>query len=550
MPADSPDPTDPWLREAQTFPHLSAEMIERASTYGSEELVPEGRFLFERGDHGIDFFVVIEGAIDILADHPLTGRARTFTYRAGQFTGEQNLFTDRRMLLSGFARAGGRILRVPHAAFRALITGEPDLGEIIMRAYILRRAGFVRHARGGSVLIGHRNNGDLLRIQRFMTRNLYPVEVLDLVLDKTAETALEAFDIQHAELPVVITPDRTVLRNPSNAALADMLGLTEPPEDGVVYDLAVVGAGPGGLAAAVYGASEGLRTIVVESMAPGGQAGTSSKIENYLGFPTGISGQALAGRAHIQAQKFGARLSVSRDAVKLDCSTSPYRISLSDGHVLSARAVVIATGARYRKLNLPNYDTFEGQGIHYAATAMESLLCTEENIIVVGGGNSAGQAAIFLSRTARHVHMLMRGGIAATMSDYLVQRIQSSPRITLHQQSEITELHGEESLDGVTWANRETGETQFLPATNVFVMIGAAPNTEWVKDCLELDRNGFVVTGAMCTETAAVNPYATTRPGIFAVGDVRSGSVKRVASAVGEGSVVVAAIHQFLGLHH
>jgi thioredoxin reductase (NADPH) len=309
----------------------------------------------------------------------------------------------------------------------------------------------------------------------------------------------------------------------------------------------VIGAGPAGLASAVYGASEGLSTLVLEGMAPGGQAGTSSKIENYLGFPTGISGQALAGRAQAQAQKFGARLAISRMVVALDCERRPFRLTLEDDQVVAASAIVIATGARYRKLELPDYERFEGQGIHYAATAMESRLCQGEEVIVVGGGNSAGQAAVFLSREVGHVHILVRAtGLAATMSDYLVRRIESSPRITLHVETEITALRGDRYLSEVAWTDRRSGVESTHRIANIFVMIGAEPNTEWLQGCIDLDDRGFVVTGLPQEGRPASSSYATSRDGIFAVGDVRSGSVKRVASGVGEGSVVVQSIHQFL----
>jgi thioredoxin reductase (NADPH) len=338
-----------------------------------------------------------------------------------------------------------------------------------------------------------------------------------------------------------------MLMNPTTAELADSLGLTESLEPGHVHDVAVVRAGPAGLAAAVYAASEGLDTIVIEGMAPGGQAGTSSKIENYLGFPTGISGQALAGRAQIQAQKFGARLAISRNVVRLHCASQPYQLELDDGQRVAARAVVIATGARYRKLDVPNYDRYEGQGIHYAATPMEGKLCTGEEVVVVGGGNSAGQAAVFLSRIAAHVHVLVRGtGLAATMSDYLIQRIQQSPRITLHTETQIVGLEGNDRLQQVTWSGRHDGSRETLAIANVFVMVGAEPNTDWLHDCLALDAKGFVSTGIDGEGMPTSVLFATSMPGIFAVGDVRSGSVKRVASGVGEGSVVIQAVHKFL----
>ena len=355
---------------------------------------------------------------------------------------------------------------------------------------------------------------------------------------------MEQYGFSLRDLPAVITPDRAVLLNPATAALADRLGLTERFDPEEVFDVAVVGAGPAGLSAATYAASEGLRTVILEGVAPGGQAGMSSKIENYLGFPTGISGQALAGRAQVQAQKFGARVAVSRMVVGLDCDQHPYRLRLEDGQSVRAKAIVVASGARYRKLDAPRYNQFEGQGIHYAATAMEAQLCGGQNVVVVGGGNSAGQAAMFLSRTSGHVHLLVRGeGLAATMSDYLIQRIQQSPRITLHPHSEVTALRGEALLRQVGWTDRRSGAESVIDSPALFVMIGAEPNTEWLNGCIALDDKGFVLTGAQARASSA---YETERPGVFAVGDVRAGSVKRVAAGVGEGSVAVPAIHHYL----
>jgi thioredoxin reductase (NADPH) len=539
------DPTDPWTRPAQTFPLLTEEMIGRIRSYGEEEFVAEDTFVFRRGDHAIDFLLILEGELQLFADNPLTGRELLYSYKPGQYSGEQNMFTGRSILLSGMCLAGSRVIRVKHERFRALITGEPDIGETIIRSYILRRAGFMRHATGGGVLVGRRESGELLAIQRFLIRNLYPVTIMDAA-DSGFSEVMRTFSLGSADLPALITPDHGVLKRPSIEFLAEDLGLFEPPDEGAVYDVVVVGAGPAGLASAVYAASEGLKTLVIEAMAPGGQAGTSSKIENYLGFPTGISGLALAARAHIQAQKFGTRVCVSRNAAALDCSRTPYALTLSDGRVVIARTVVVATGARYRKLDVRDYGRFEGGGIQYAATAMEGQICVGQDVVIVGGGNSAGQAAVFLSRTARHVHMLVRGRISATMSDYLVQRIRISPRITLCEGCEVTELAGETDLQEVAWVDRTSGQTSRCKASNLFVMIGAEPNTDWLDGCLELDRNGFIHTGPACGETSGYHPYAASKPGVFAVGDVRAGSVKRVASAVGEGSVVVAAIHQYL----
>jgi thioredoxin reductase (NADPH) len=539
-------PDDPYAREAQTFPTLSPEMMARVASYGAEEKLAAGTSVFERGQRSVDFFVVIDGSIEIF-DLDDYGRPNVFTVHGErQFTGELDLFNDRQILVSGRTGVDSRVLRVKRADFRRLVSAEPDIGEIIMRAFILRRVGLIRHGQGGVVLIGSGHAGDTLRLQRFLTRNGYPLRLLDTDKDPDADGLLDCFKLTPDQLPVVILADEKVLRNPSTAQLADDLGLTETIDPKHIYDVAVVGAGPAGLAAAVYAASEGLQTIVVEGLAPGGQAGTSSKIENYLGFPTGISGQALAGRAQVQAQKFGARLAISRHVAGIECE-QPYKLKLDDGQTIAASAIVIATGARYRKLDVANYAKFEGQGIHYAATAMEAQLCSGEEVAVIGGGNSAGQAAVFLARHAKHVHILVRAkGLAATMSDYLVQRIVSSPKITVHTHTEITGLEGDDFLREVTWVNRQTGARQTKAMRNLFVMIGAEPNTDWLNGCLHLDAKGFVHTGQDCEGKALASPYATTQPGIFAVGDVRSGSVKRVASSVGEGSVVVQAIHQFL----
>lgn len=541
------DASDPYAREAQIFPRLPAEMVARITGYGTEEMLPAGTLVFERGQRSVDFFLVLEGSIEIFDLGPEGARNVFTVHGERQFSGELDLFNNRQILVSGRTGSDSRIVRVRRADFRRLVAAEPDIGEIVMRAFILRRVGLIQHTQGGIVLIGPRHGGDTLRLQRFLSRNGYPHRLLDTEADPDAEGFLECFELGTDSLPVVIAPGEEVLRNPSIAALADRLGLTETIDPGHVYDLAVVGAGPAGLAAAVYAASEGLETIVIEGTAPGGQAGTSSKIENYLGFPTGISGQALAGRAQTQAQKFGATLAISRNVARIACERQPYRLTLDDGTSVATRAVVIASGARYRKLDLVNYARFEGQGIHYAATALEARLCGDSEVAVAGGGNSAGQAAVFLSRAAKHVHVLVRGaGLAATMSDYLVQRIASSPRITLHPYSEITALEGDASLSRVTWTNSRTGERTERDIGNVFVMIGAEPNTDWLDGCLALDAKGFVETGRDGGGRPLASPYATTRPGIFAVGDVRAGSVKRVASGVGEGSVVVQAVHQFL----
>jgi thioredoxin reductase (NADPH) len=549
-PREDADPTDPYLREAQTFPTLTAEMVERIAGFGTRERLAKGEMLFGSGDRGVDFFVVLSGAVEVydLDEH---GQARVVhVHGAQEFTGELDLFNNRRNLVNGRARADSEVIRVHRADFRRLVAVEVDIGEILMRAFILRRVGLIRHEQGAVALVGPGSSAELLRLKSFLTRNGYPHQLLDTETDQDAAGFLECFELKHEQLPVVVLGGKTVLRKPSNAQVAEALGLAEEIDPDFVYDVAVVGAGPAGLATAVYAASEGLSTVVFEAVAPGGQAGTSSKIENYLGFPTGISGQALAGRAQVQAQKFGARLAISRTVIGIDCRARPYRVQLEGDLSVPARVIVVASGARYRTLDLPNYAVYEGQGIHYAATAMEGQLCRRQEVVIVGGGNSAGQAAVFLSRIGSHVYMVVRGpGLAATMSDYLVQRIEASPHITLLTETEITELEGEPGLQRVVWHCRRTGETTRREVSNVFAMLGAVPNTDWLGKCLELDAKGFVLTGAALEGRArhpVRSPFETSVPAIYAVGDVRSGSVKRVASAVGEGSVVVQAIHQHL----
>jgi thioredoxin reductase (NADPH) len=540
------DPSSPTNRREQTFPHLNEEMAARLVKYGVEEVVPEGTVLFRRGDRRIDYFFVIDGCIEIY-DIGEDGHPNVFTVHGpNQFTGEVDLFSERQIMVNGRTGSDTRLVRVDPSSFRKLVSGEPDIGEIIMRAFILRRVGLIQSGQGGVTLAGSAHAADTVRLRSFLIRNGYPYRLLDTDIDEDARHLIDGFGLHPSECPVVIMPDRRVMRCPTTSELADELGITIVLDSDHVHDVAVIGAGPAGLAAAVYAASEGLDTLVLEALAPGGQAGTSSKIENYLGFPTGISGQALAGRAQVQAMKFGAHMAIARSVQGMDCSRHPYRLLLDDGTSVAARAVVVATGARYRKLDHVDYERFEGQGIHYAATAMEATLCAGEDVVVVGGGNSAGQAAVFLARTVAHVHILVRGdGLAATMSDYLVQRIAQSPRITLHTRCQIDHLDGDAYLREVGWKCIDGTQTR-IKAGSLFVMIGAEPNTAWLDGCLDLDRKGFVLTGRDADGYATPSPFATTLRGVFAVGDVRSGSIKRVASSVGEGSVVVQAIHRFL----
>ncbi|MFK8252970.1 FAD-dependent oxidoreductase [Ancylobacter terrae] len=539
-------PTDPYDRPAQTFPRLPQAMLDKIARYGETCHFDGGDYLYAFGDRATDFFVILDGAVDVLESDGRGGHVLITTHEAGQFTGELTHMSGRPVLLCARAAAPTTALRVRRDNFRRLVSAEPDIGEIILRAFILRRVGLIQHAEGSTVIVGSAHAGSVLRIQSFLTRNGYPHRLIDIDHDAAAQEALAFFHLGPAAVPVVILSGEKVLEHPTDRDLADALGISEAIDPDHVFDLAVVGAGPSGLAAAVYAASEGLDTLVLEALGPGGQAGTSSRIENYLGFPTGISGQALAGRAQVQAQKFGARLAVARAAVGLDCSRFPYRVLLGGGESIAARAIVVATGARYRRLDVADLEKFEGRGVHYAATALEGRLCAEGEAVVVGGGNSAGQAAVFLSGKARHVHVVVRGeGLAATMSDYLVQRILDSERITLHTQCEIVALLGGEALEAVRWRLKDGSEAE-QPASNLFQMIGAIPNSDWLEGCLALDANGFVETGHADAAAPGLSPYATSLPGIFAVGDVRAGSVKRVAAGVGEGAAVVHAVHGWL----
>ncbi|MGW1195278.1 FAD-dependent oxidoreductase [Streptomyces sp. NPDC002536] len=548
------DTTDPYQRIAQTFPRLTDEQVARTRCFGQVEDLRAGAPLFRRGDLSADFFLVLEGSIEVY-HRALDGTCQVITvHDPYQFTGELDLFNDRKTLVNGRMGEDGRVVRLHRPQFRRLLATEPDIAEIVMRAFILRRLGLIQHGQATVLVAGPPATADTLRVLRFLERNGYPVTVVDPAGGPDARELLVRYGLDgRAVWPVVVyRPDR-VLENPTNRELAQHLGFAETLDPTAVFDLAVVGAGPAGLATAVYAASEGLRTVVLEAEAPGGQAATSSMIENYLGFPTGVTGQALAGRAQVQAQKFGARIVLPRRVVGLDCSRRPYTVTLEDGAQVQARSVVVATGARYRRLDLPGLTRFEGNGIHYAATPTEAGLCEDEDVVVVGGANSAGQAAVFLSRHARRVHMLIRGpGLSGSMSRYLQDRIEATDRIVVHPHTELTGLDGEEHLSRVQWTDNRTGSAETHPIANVFLMLGATPNTDWLSGCLDTDHKGFVRVGTQVTDRRAYPDggqpagLETSLPGVFAVGDVRSGSVKRVASAVGEGSVVVSAVHNSL----
>ena len=539
-------PIDPYEQPEQTFPKLAPEMIDRIRPYGKIDHFDGGSYLFQVGDRNVDFFLILDGAVDILQSDGRGGHVLVVTHEKSEFTGELDHLSGRAVIVCARAARPTDVLRVSPASLRRLSSAEPDIGYLLLRAFILRRVGLIEHADGGTVVVGSGRTADTLRLQSFLTRNGYPLRVLDTDTDPDAASALQLFHLSNEVLPAVVLNAQTVLKNPTNRALADALGITEHLAPDRVYDVTVVGAGPAGLAAAVYSASEGLDTLVVEGLGPGGQAGSSSRIENYLGFPMGISGLSLATRAQVQAEKFGASFAIARPALSLDCRGLPFTIRLTDQVTISTRAVVVATGARYRKLDVPNLERFQGQGVHYAATSVESRLCVGDEVIVVGGGNSAGQAALYLASQARHVHMLIRGdGLAETMSDYLIRRIESSSRISVHTGTRVTSLHGNKYLEAVGWRERDGAET-IHPTANLFLMIGALPNTDWLSGCVALDAKGFIITGRHANGQFAGSPYVTSVPGIYAVGDVRSDSIKRVAASVGEGSVVVHDIHQWL----
>lgn len=536
------DPAAPNNESA--FPHLTDEQVTRACAFGTIEDVAKGTVLFERGERGVDFFLVLRGSIEIYSQGD-DGEPRVFINEGvHQFTGELHLFSDRRVLVSGRMGEDGTILRMTRPQFRRMLQAETDIAEIIMRAFILRRIGLIENEQGAATVVGSPRSSHTLSIHRFLTGNGFPMRALDPTDAAQAAQARAFLDdcgLKDDRLPAVIWSRERVLIQPDLHELAEFLGISEPLEAEETYDVTIVGGGPAGLAAAVYAASEGLCTVVLESDIPGGQAGTSSRIENYLGFPAGISGQQLAGRAQVQAQKFGARIAVPRRVSRLEASDGqPFRLHLDDGFTLHTKTIIIATGARYRSLDIHNAKQFEGNGLHFAATNVEADLCRAEDVVVVGGGNSAGQAAVFLSRIARHVHLLVRGPhISQTMSEYLIERIEASSRISLRPRTEIIALSGDRHLQRVRWIDRASSKEEEHAIANVFLMLGAEPNTSWLGDHVETNDKGFILTDNLL-------PLETSCRGIFAVGDVRSGSIKRVAAAVGEGASVVASIHQRL----
>ena len=540
----------------QAFPTLNEAQIARIAAHGRLRKVEGGEVLVKAGARNSSFFVVVSGHLDIVqfSDDVET---LVVVHKPGQISGELNVLSGRRAVFSIRAGEAGEVIELDHEQLLEMVQTDADLSEILMRAFLLRRARLIAAGIGDVVLIGSKHSQETLRIQEFLTRNSHPYHYIDLDRDAGVQELLDRFQVAVTDIPVMICRSEVVLRNPSNRQISDCLGFNDPIDQAQMHDTVIVGAGPSGLAAAVYAASEGLDVLVLESGAPGGQAGSSSRIENYLGFPSGISGQELTARAYSQTQKFGAHLMVTKAAKRLRCNTRQYIIETDDGEQLLARTVIIATGAEYRKLPLDNISHFEGAGVYYSATFIESQLCAGEEVCVVGGGNAAGQAAVSLAQSARHVHMFIRAdGLADTMSRYLIRRIEEDPRITLHTHTEIAALEGDDHLESVQLHRGDDGTTERKILRHVFVMTGAAPSTQWLDGCITLDGHGFIKTGSELSPddlSAAHWPLArspqlleTSKPGVFAVGDVRAGNIKRVASAVGEGSIAVSFVHQAL----
>ena len=532
-------------------PTLSGEHIDRIRRVAQVRPVKRGEILYEPSEPNVPIYVVLDGSVTVGVDERIIA-----VRKSGQFTGEMTVISGNRSLLTARVIEDGTLLEVPRDAVLSLMAKDTELGDILMGAFVVRRQVLIQLGEGNVILFGTKASGRTLLLREFLTRNNYPFTYVDLDTDTSFTELIEKLAVRSSEIPVAYYNNRYVLRNPSIGELAACLDLNlNIDTDKSVRDVVVIGAGPAGLAAAVYAASEGLKTLLIEKAAPGGQAGSSSKIENYLGFPVGVSGQELVNRANAQAQKFGAQLIVAQSVVHIDCSRQPYKVILESGGKLRGRSIVIATGAQYARLPIDDADAFAGRGVYYNATHMEAQLCDSEEVVVVGGGNSAGQAAILLQLRSSRVHLLVRAPkLSESMSRYLVARIEAHPRIEIHYSTQVISLSGTAHLENIEWRNEEAGTTEARAIRHVFVMAGAVPRTEWLQDCLVLDKKGFIITGQEligydeCQWPLERSPLLleTSIPGIFAVGDARAGSVKRVASAVGEGAMAVHLIHRFL----
>jgi thioredoxin reductase (NADPH) len=547
--------SDNQTKPAAYAPILSEAQIDRIRAFGSLRQVTAGQILYQPNDETPSVFVVISGRIQIIAVVGGEDQLVT-TYGPGQFSGELLMISGRRSIYRCQSDEAGELLELSANNLRTLIARDAELSDIFMNAFLARRSSLRDAGHGNVVLVGSSGSANTLALREFLSRDGHPYAYFDVGSDAAAQKLLDRFGAGIADIPLVICNNAIVLRNPTPQELAECLGFNRAIDQVVIRDVIVVGAGPAGLAAAVYAASEGLNVLVIERSAPGGQAGSSSKIENYLGFPTGVSGQELAARAIAQSEKFGAKIMVAHGVARLNCEEAPYKVTLDDGQQFSTRTIVLATGAQYNKLDLANLDAFTGKGIYYNATFMEAQACAGEPVIVVGGGNSAGQAAVFLSQNTAGVDMMIRGpSLAATMSRYLVQRIEENRRIRVHYSSQITDLAGIDPLERVSWLDKASGKTTTQPMRHVFVMTGASPKTPWLSHCVALDEKGFVLTGhdLRSAQAPIAWPHSrpprmleTSLPWVFAVGDARSGNVKRVAAAVGEGSIVVHHVHQIL----
>jgi len=545
-------------RDDQLWPTLTPSQIARVAKQGSLRSLQPGEVVLEAGQQEYPFFVVTNGELAVVRAS-CDGEQLITTYHPGSFSGELNMLAGRRSLATIRATTPSEVIEMPRNLLLALIETDADLSAILMRAFILRRAMLLDQGFGDVLILGSVFSPRTLQIREFLSRNAHPATFIDLDRDAMAQEILDHFHVSADQIPLVICRREVVLPDPTNAEIADCLGFNDAIDiaESHLRDVVIVGAGPAGLGAAVYAASEGLDVLMIEANAPGGQAGSSMRIENYLGFPSGITGQELATRAFTQAEKFGAQLLIAKAAVRLRCDKRPFAVEIDNGAQINARTIIIATGAEYRGLPIENLSKFHGAGVYYFATPMEAQLCKGETVMIVGAGNSAGQAAVYLAdRTNRVIMMVRKGELADSMSRYLVRRIEENPAIEVRTQCQVVSVEGDDHLERVHCVNGATGMESVESIRHLFVMTGAVPATKWLEGCLALDDRGFIKSGPDLTPedldaaswplTRAPHLLETSRPGVFAVGDVRGGNIKRVASAVGEGAIAVAFVHQVL----